>query len=172
MTMLTAVVGGTPVGYALVHRRHGSKISHLASIAVAPDCSGHGVGQKLLSRAERDALAHGAAFVRLEVRSDNSVARHLYESAGYAVRAVLEDYYEDGTAAVCYEKRIAGTSQRHRKVAEQPYLRPWAPGSSPRERVSTLGHVDEVYGVAAKYDPWPENVLTAARWPLPCLLRS
>ena len=58
MTMLTAVSEGTPVGYALVHRRRGSKIAHLASIAVGPEMAGHGVGGELLRRVEADAARH------------------------------------------------------------------------------------------------------------------
>jgi [ribosomal protein S18]-alanine N-acetyltransferase len=122
MTMLTAVSDGKPVGYALVHRRRGSKVAHLASIAVGPDMAGHGVGSELLRRVETDAARRGAACVRLEVRSDNSVARHLYELAGYHVIATLDDYYEDGTAAIRYEKLLATRRGRRERKPETPHL--------------------------------------------------
>lgn len=123
MTMLTAVSEGKPVGYALVHRRRGSRIAHLASIAVGPEKAGHGVGGKLLGRVEVDAARHGAACIRLEVRSDNSVARHLYELAGYCVIATLDDYYEDGTSAIRYEKLLAPRSGPGAGKPEPPHLR-------------------------------------------------
>ena len=122
MTMLTAVSEGAPVGYALVHRRRGSKIAHLASIAVAPKMAGHRVGSELLRRVEADADRHGAACVRLEVRSDNSVARHLYELAGYQITATLDDYYEDGTSAIRYEKVLARRSGARASKPERPHL--------------------------------------------------
>jgi ribosomal-protein-alanine acetyltransferase len=122
MTMLTAVSDGRPVGYALVHRRRGSKVAHLASIAVGPEMAGHGVGSELLRRVETDAARRGAACVRLEVRSDNSVARHLYELAGYHVIATLDGYYEDGTAAIRYEKLLAPRRGPRAGKPEPPHL--------------------------------------------------
>lgn len=122
MTMLTAVSEGTPVGYALVHRRRGSNIAHLASIAVAPELAGHGVGSELLRRAQGDAARHGAARIRLEVRSDNAVARHLYESVGYQLVATLDKYYEDGTPAARYEKVLTRRERRRGRSSERPQV--------------------------------------------------
>jgi len=116
MTMLTAVSEGTPVGYALVHRRRGSKIAHLASIAVGRDTASGANSCGVLRQTRL------ATCVRLEVRSDNSVARHLYGFAGYQITATLDDYYEDGTSAVRYEKVLARRSGARASKPERPHL--------------------------------------------------
>lgn len=93
-------------GYANLERRRTSKVARLTSIAIAPDRAGQGVGRALLAAAEAEARRHGAARLRLEVRADNSPAQRLYERAGYGRFAVVDDYYEDGTAAWRYEKSL------------------------------------------------------------------
>ena len=87
--------------------RRNSTAARLTSIAVAPHGTGHGLGKGLLAALERDALAAGAQRMRLEVRADNDVARKLYESARYRVVETLDEYYEDGSAALRYEKALS-----------------------------------------------------------------
>ena len=93
-------------GYVLVQVRRGSRIGRLTSVAVAPGQAGRGLGRALLAAAERAARTHGCDRLRLEVRADNAAARRLYEGAGYARFDVVEDYYEDGTAAWRYERPL------------------------------------------------------------------
>jgi ribosomal-protein-alanine N-acetyltransferase len=106
ISVLTAVQDGTPVGYALLHRRRGSSIVQLASIAVAASAAGRGLGKRLLEAAEREAARHGGKRVRLEVRPDNKGALALYEGAGYRRFDTIEEYYSDGTPAWRYEKEL------------------------------------------------------------------
>ncbi len=47
------------------------------------------------------ALARNCAWLRLEVRADNSAAIRLYEANGYQRFASVEDYYEDHAARRC-----------------------------------------------------------------------
>ncbi len=60
--------------------RHQARI---LSVAVHPDYQGKGVGRKLLEAGLRYLRNKGVRAVRLEVRPDNAVARHLYEKAGF-----------------------------------------------------------------------------------------
>ena len=106
ISVLTAVQDGTPLGYALLHRRRGSSVVQLASIAVAASAAGQGLGKRLLEAAERDAARHGGTRLRLEVRPDNEGALALYEGAGYRRFDTIEEYYSDGTSAWRYEKAL------------------------------------------------------------------
>jgi ribosomal protein S18 acetylase RimI-like enzyme len=98
---------GKVLGYALVQIRRGSAFGWLTSLAVRPDSQGGGLGRQLIEAAERAAREAGRARIRLEVRADNAPARKLYEEAGYARGDELPDYYEDGAAALRYEKTLA-----------------------------------------------------------------
>ncbi len=103
---LTTGPSDDPAGYALVQLRGGSRLGRITSIAIAPDRAGRGLGRALLAAAEDAARGRGCDRMRLEVRADNEAARRLYERAGYARFAVVEDYYEDGTAAWRYERPL------------------------------------------------------------------
>ena len=107
MICLAAVRAGAVLGYAIVERRRTSRAGRLTSIAVAPAAAGAGLGQRLLAAAEAAARAAGLTRVRLEVRADNRAARKLYDRAGYRLVDTLDDYYEDGAAALRYEKALA-----------------------------------------------------------------
>jgi [ribosomal protein S18]-alanine N-acetyltransferase len=106
---LVATDGGEVLGYAIVERRRNSTAARLASIAVAPDGAGHGIGKRLLKAMEKEALGAGCRRMRLEVRADNAAARALYEKADYRLVETLADYYEDGGAALRYEKTLASS---------------------------------------------------------------
>ncbi|GLK87385.1 peptidase C39 family protein [Pseudomonas turukhanskensis] len=105
--LLVAEAGGTLRGYALLLFHRGTSLARLYSLAIAPSARGHGVGALLLASAEKQALAHDCAYVRLEVRTDNRAAIALYERSGYRQFAVLNDYYQDHGNALRLEKRIA-----------------------------------------------------------------
>ena len=98
------------VGYAMVHRRRGSTLARLTSLAVRPDRAGRGLGHALLAAAERRALECGCARMRLEVRTDNMPAQRLYERSGYRCFATVKGYYEDAETARRYEKALAEKS--------------------------------------------------------------
>ena len=104
--VLVAERDGAIAGAAVVffHASHG--IARLYSIAVAPEARGAGIGEALLTAAERVARGRGRERFRLEVRTDNAAARRLYERRGYRVFGTKANYYEDGCDAVRYEKAL------------------------------------------------------------------
>lgn len=98
---------GAFLGYVQVQRRTGSPLARLTSVAVAPEAAGRGIGRRLVEAAERTAHDKGCDRMRLEVRADNERARSLYEQTGYRLFARVEDYYEDGEAALRFEKVLS-----------------------------------------------------------------
>ncbi|UVE18356.1 GNAT family N-acetyltransferase/peptidase C39 family protein [Pseudomonas sp. LS44] len=105
-SLIVAQYQGRVMGYALLLFHRGTSLARLYSIAIAPDARGHGLGKRLLAEAEQKARDHDCAYLRLEVRTDNAAAIHLYEGAGYRRFAQVDDYYEDHAQALRYEKRI------------------------------------------------------------------
>jgi ribosomal-protein-alanine N-acetyltransferase len=94
-------------GYSLMSFRQGSLGARLYSIALDPVEQGRGLGRFLLGASERAAKAHGALAMRLEVRVDNARAIELYKKNGYRSFAAVENYYQDGAAALRFEKEFA-----------------------------------------------------------------
>lgn len=105
---LIAETGGCIAGYAIVLFRKGSGVARLYSLAVNPGNTGQGAGRKLLEKAEETAFEHDRMMLRLEVREDNARAIHVYEQGGYRKIGREPDYYEDGQAALRYEKTLRG----------------------------------------------------------------
>ncbi|MCM8529141.1 MAG: GNAT family N-acetyltransferase/peptidase C39 family protein [Lentisphaeraceae bacterium] len=92
--------------YILLLFKKGSSLSRLYSLAVHPDYRKLGLAGKLLDYIEEVAQKKKAVYIRLEVSVENKGAIKLYESKGYTVNSRKEDYYEDGTAALIYQKRV------------------------------------------------------------------
>ncbi len=105
--MLVLTVQDHVLGYSLIAFRKGSKRARLYSIALAPSERGRGLGRFLLGASERAAKAHGAAYLRLEVRTDNKSAIALYQKNGYRIFGHIADYYEDGGEAIRFEKPLS-----------------------------------------------------------------
>ncbi len=57
-------------------------------IEVNPEHRGKGYGRALLQAAEEEAAQHGSKAIGLNVFGTNTVARQLYESAGYQITAL------------------------------------------------------------------------------------
>jgi [ribosomal protein S18]-alanine N-acetyltransferase len=110
--IIVAERAGRVVGAAVVFFHASHRIARLYSIAVAPEARGAGIGEALLASAERRARARGSKSLRLEVRTDNPAAHRLYERRRYRRFGRREGYYEDGAAALRYEKALdaAGVS--------------------------------------------------------------
>ncbi len=104
--MLVLVFQEHVAGYSLMGFRKGSMRARLYSIALDRGEQGRGLGRFLLGASERAARAHGAAFMRLEVRIDNPAAIALYEKNGYRAFGRIGDYYEDGGEALRFEKPL------------------------------------------------------------------
>ncbi|WP_315919545.1 GNAT family N-acetyltransferase/peptidase C39 family protein [Mesorhizobium sp. SP-1A] len=105
---LIAENDGHVAGYAIVLFRKGSAVARLYSIATGPEFAGRGTGRALLAAAEEAAYRHSRMMLRLEVREDNERAIRIYEQAGYRRIGREPDYYEDGEAALRYEKTLRG----------------------------------------------------------------
>jgi [ribosomal protein S18]-alanine N-acetyltransferase len=104
--VLAAVDAHELLGKAVVFFRLGSGIARLYSIAVADTARGRGLGEALLTAAERRAKTRGCRCVRLEVRPDNAGAIRLYERMGYRRIGAYAAFYEDGVDAWRYEKDL------------------------------------------------------------------
>ena len=98
--------GKTIGGDAVLLFRRGFSTARLYSIAVRPSHRGRGLARTLLVACEEEAINRDCLTLRLEVAENNKAARTLYESVGYRMIGRVEDYYEDGGAAIRYEKFI------------------------------------------------------------------
>lgn len=94
------------LGTAVVFFRKGSRVARLYSIASKPAARGKGVGTALLEAVEAAARQRRCESVRLEVRDDNAGAIRLYERHGYRHIGHYSHYYEDGSHAWRFEKRL------------------------------------------------------------------
>ena len=104
--LLVAELEGRVMGYILIFMRLGVSLARLYSVAVDPDSHGLGIGNRLMDAAEQQAAQAGRIFMRLEVRKDNDSAIALYKRRGYRQFGFYEDYYEDHTPALRFQKRI------------------------------------------------------------------
>ncbi len=71
-------------------------VADIMTIATAPAHQGHGIGRLLLDELVLRARRHGAEALLLEVRSDNTAARALYDRNGFDVISVRRRYYQPG----------------------------------------------------------------------------
>jgi ribosomal protein S18 acetylase RimI-like enzyme/predicted double-glycine peptidase len=98
---------GTLRGYALVLFSRGTPLARLYSIAVDPAHRRHGTGRALLDAVERAARQHHAAYIRLEVRADDTRTQSLYYRSGYRRFGFHASYYADRGEALRMQKAIA-----------------------------------------------------------------
>jgi ribosomal protein S18 acetylase RimI-like enzyme len=78
---------GQPVGsvWVALQSSNADGAAWIYDIEVDSGQRGRGYGRALLEAAERESAAHGARAIGLNVFGGNTVARSLYDSAGYAV---------------------------------------------------------------------------------------
>ena len=117
--LIVARFGERVAGYALLSARKGGRTARIYSLAVDPAQGRRGVGRALLQACERYARAHGLEALRLEVRYDNPAAIALYEKMGFRPFGHYAGYYEDGAAALRFEKRAGAGRRRHGGVRRQ-----------------------------------------------------
>jgi ribosomal-protein-alanine acetyltransferase len=92
---------GGVLGYAAVLAPQGSGDADVLTIAVGEAHRGAGLGAALLGHLIETASTRGASRVFLEVRADNPVAQHLYETRGFRVVGRRARYYQpDGVDAI------------------------------------------------------------------------
>lgn len=97
----------TLIGYGLALINRGTSLARLYSICTLKEFQGAGLAKNLIKELEfRASEDEDCAYLRLEVKENNKSAIKLYEKLGYHKFTVKDDYYDDGKAAWCYEKRI------------------------------------------------------------------
>ena len=113
---LVAREGEQFAGYILVLFHRGTRLARMYSLAVDPAYRGRGLARELIAAAEEGARESGRFYMRLEVSSKNLGAIALYETLGYKQFGLYQDYYEDHTDALRYQKRIRSVpdTARHR----------------------------------------------------------
>lgn len=107
------------IGYALVLYRTGTNLARLYSIALLPNQQGKGYAQQLLNHVQQQVSQKYCVYMRLEVNIANQAALKLYQKNGYKVISQIEDYYEDGSAALRMEKRLHASASKTSKP--KPY---------------------------------------------------
>jgi len=90
-------LAGTIVGYCVAAENE--EWAHLISIGVLREYRRRGVGRALIQRLLSN-LSSRVKDLRLEVKQGNREAIMLYEELGFRRVNCVENYYEDGSAAV------------------------------------------------------------------------
>ena len=104
--LIVARFGERVAGYALISMRRGGRAARIYSLAVDPAQGRRGVGRALLQACERYARAHGCdraaarGALRQFARRSRSTKKWAFATFGHH-----DGYYEDGAAALRFEKR-------------------------------------------------------------------
>ena len=97
----SAEPGYRVVGYAGLAKLPGSAQSDVQTIAVESRERDKGLGRRLMEQLIAEARRLGATEIFLDVRADNPVAQHLYESLGFETIDRRKTYYQpDGVDAI------------------------------------------------------------------------
>ena len=110
-------------GYGLILLHKGTALARLYSIAISYKYRGKGLAKMLVLKLEEMAKEDGATYLRLEVSVDNLTAINLYKSLGYREFNKKTTYYEDGSDALCFEKKIRNKSSKKVKGPKVTYYR-------------------------------------------------
>lgn len=94
-----------PAGFVLIAPYGMAGSPYIASIAIAPEMRGRGIGSELLRFAERRFA--GRAHLFLLVSSFNQNAQRLYLRQGYERVGELKDYCVPGQSELIFHKGLA-----------------------------------------------------------------
>ncbi len=100
------------LGYAGLLAPKGGEQGDVQTIAVAPAARGMGLGRGLMHALITEARRRGIAYLFLEVRADNPIARNLYRSLGFEEIGVRPRYYRDGVDAIMMRLAVPGAVTR------------------------------------------------------------
>jgi ribosomal protein S18 acetylase RimI-like enzyme len=114
--LIIADIDGQLAGYVLVLYRAGSSLARMYSIGVDPAFRRRGLARKLLSAAEKHAIAQRCQIMRLEVRADDPGAIALYQTSGYRPFGRHPGYYGDRDA-LRLQKSLAITTPQSARLA-------------------------------------------------------
>jgi ribosomal protein S18 acetylase RimI-like enzyme len=107
--------GETRIGFVVVSvqalgRDYGPlkrpSVAHLDAIAVRPNMSSQGIGQRLLAYAESAARSRGAVSISLLTAETNFDAQRLFRSAGFRIATSFDDVYIGGQRALSMFKAL------------------------------------------------------------------
>lgn len=90
--LLCALAGELVTGYAGFS--YVLDEGYIGNVAVDPDWRGRGIGAALVETMLARARALDLAFLALEVREGNAVARTLYAHRGFEIVGMRKNYYE------------------------------------------------------------------------------
>lgn len=85
-------------------------VGHITTIGVAPEHRRRSLARIMLFSIEQGFAVRGVTTVRLEVRTDNSGARQLYEQIGYTITQRMRRYYSTGDDGYLMVKAINGVT--------------------------------------------------------------
>lgn len=100
---LKAVIDSEMVGFIAGDRRPPKGVAWIATLGVLPAHRHQGIGSALLSACEERIPD---PRVRLTVRRNNETAQSLYKRCGYDMVGTWQRYYQDGSDALVFEKRL------------------------------------------------------------------
>lgn len=80
---------------AFIGARFTPEETHITNIAVAPNFQNQHIGRYLMEMMINRARDNDCDCVTLEVRTDNEVAQHLYQSLGFQGNFIRKNYYQD-----------------------------------------------------------------------------
>lgn len=86
--------------------RRAKRQGYIYSLAVAERCRGEGLARRLVEAACEAARDMDLAEMTLEVRPDNGPALLTYQSLGFVASGRVENWYQDGCAAIIMSRRI------------------------------------------------------------------
>lgn len=102
-----------PIGYVEFVRQPLHKRMHINSICILESYRRNNLADMLLILAERNAIENNLDEIRLEVYSENRIAKALYESLDYKEVYRYKDYYRDGMDALKMIKTLDDPIQSH-----------------------------------------------------------
>lgn len=98
-TTLVLEYGGQIVAAAIILWRKDSLVGRLYSLVTNPSFRGRGFGSRLLRVCEDAAARGGCTHLKLEVRTDNTLAIEMYQKRGYRIFGSIPNFYADGAPA-------------------------------------------------------------------------
>ena len=75
-------------------------------LAVDPATQGRGVALALMEQAERQAVAQGLQFLRVDTNSENAATQRLFPKLSYRFAGEITLAFRPGLRFFCYEKRL------------------------------------------------------------------
>ncbi len=104
--VVVARAAASVVGFAVMEFHFEAKRAHLLLLAVEPGYRRRGVGEALFRWLEKLARLAGIAWIRLELRADNELARSFYERLGFHETELRRGYYDGRLDAISMSRRI------------------------------------------------------------------